>query len=108
MRNIAKYTGIALIIILIIVSIYLSKPIFEEKRIRAEIEKANYCEVKSDCIQVESQCPFDCYVFVNKNEAERVGGLIMNYSSSCAYICVEIRDYDCVRGKCIHILADIP
>ncbi|MDP1694869.1 MAG: hypothetical protein Q8L34_04995, partial [Candidatus Woesearchaeota archaeon] len=66
-----------------------------------EIETANHCTVKADCQQVESQCPFGCYVFVHKNEAANIERLIRDYEFTCDYSCMALKDYDCVQNKCI-------
>ena len=73
----------------------------QEQRILAAIEQANYCTVKSDCVQVDSQCPFGCYVFVNKGAADRIEGMIQQFDSTCDYSCLELESYDCVQGKCV-------
>lgn len=71
-----------------------------QESIEQAIKEAQYCEVKSDCVQVESKCPFGCYVFVNKNEAEKIQTFINSYESRCMYNCVELARYDCVNNKC--------
>jgi hypothetical protein len=72
-----------------------------EDVIKAEIEKANYCETVTDCQQVAvSKCPFGCYVHVNKNEASRIEELLNGYQSTCEYGCIEMRGVDCVDNVC--------
>ncbi len=71
-----------------------------ESNIRKEISTANYCETFSDCRIVLSQCPFGCYVVVNKSEVNRIRSIIENYPSRCAYSCVEAKGVDCVSNKC--------
>lgn len=74
----------------------------QETKIRKEIELANYCEVQDDCVVVNSKCPFDCFVFVNKNESSRISELIDSYPSKCIYGCIAVvPELDCVEGKCI-------
>ncbi len=68
--------------------------------IKDEIEKANYCKIKDDCVLAGSKCPFGCHIFVNKNEEEKISGLIDNYQTTCMYACVELKDYGCVNNKC--------
>ena len=77
-----------------------------ERYIKNEIAKANYCEAASDCQMVaRSQCPFGCYVHVNKNEAERIGKLLEDYENSpyrtsCEYLCIEFNGIECVNNAC--------
>lgn len=71
-----------------------------EEGIKQAIKEAQYCTVKSDCMSVQSKCPFGCYTFVNKNEAERIQTFIDSYESRCIYICVELSGYDCINNKC--------
>ncbi len=77
-----------------------------EASIKEQITEANYCETKADCVQVVSQCPFGCYVFVNVAEAERLQQLIDQYPSQCVYDCVSMLGYDCVDNKC-KVLVDL-
>jgi hypothetical protein len=73
----------------------------EEEKIKQAIEKAKYCKQKEDCVKIPSQCPFGCWVVVNKNESERIQGMIDSYESECVYGCVELKGYDCIDNKCI-------
>ena len=83
-------------------------PKAQERYIKNEITKANYCEVVSDCQMVaQSQCPFGCYIHVNKNEATRIGELLENYKNgeasrgySCMYSCIEFKGVGCVNNSC--------
>lgn len=73
----------------------------QERRIKAEIAEANYCEVVSDCVMVaQSQCPFGCYIHVNKNEAERIKNLLDGYESRCDYLCIPFEGVECVNYTC--------
>lgn len=73
----------------------------KEQYIKKEINEANYCQVVSDCQMVtESKCPFGCYVFVNKNESTRIGELLEEYESNCAYSCIEFKGVECVSNSC--------
>lgn len=49
------------IILVITISTILALPKIKESNIKSEIEKANYCEVDSDCVDAGSKCPFGCY-----------------------------------------------
>ena len=81
-------------------------PKAQERNIKKEIIKANYCEVATDCQMVaQSQCPFGCYIHVNKNEATRIGELLKNYKNnergySCMYSCIEFKGVECVNNSC--------
>lgn len=78
----------------------------EEERINTEIEQASYCSQDSDCILLQSECPFDCYQAVNKAEAERIDALISGFESSCVYSCVAVEGVACLEGKCTVVLED--
>lgn len=72
-----------------------------EWRIKREISKANYCEVASDCqLAITGKCPFDCYTYVNKNEAARIRKMIEGYESRCVYQCVEFKGIECINNIC--------
>lgn len=73
---------------------------FDESKIRKAIDSANYCTANDDCVLVESQCPFDCYVAVNKEKGNEISNLINNYKSSCVYGCVEVSGASCENNKC--------
>jgi len=76
-------------------------PKAQERHIKKEITKANYCEVASDCQMVaQSQCPFGCYIHVNKNEATRIGELLEGHESKCEYMCIEFKGVDCINNSC--------
>jgi len=99
----------AIFLIISGVAILFSKTVFsDENKIKKEIEKAGYCGQKSDCEIIDSQCPFGCFVAVNKNESERIKNLIDNYQSNCVYSCLEVDGYDCVKNKCTIIFPEQP
>lgn len=109
MINFMKKTIIILIILAVSAGLawfYFFSPKAQERYIKKEITKANYCEVVSDCQMVaQSQCPFGCNVHVNKNEAERIGKLLENYrntryTTSCMYSCIEFKGVECVNNTC--------
>lgn len=73
--------------------------------VKREIERANYCQAKEDCVFVGNECPFGCYIYVNKNEADRIKNLISAYnayphSSRCVYGCISCQDVHCQDNKC--------
>lgn len=72
----------------------------QEESIKREIESANFCETKEDCILVGSKCPFDCYIYSNAKEADRIKNLVDSYESACAYSCIMCDDVACENGKC--------
>ncbi|MDO8435078.1 MAG: hypothetical protein Q7S89_00115 [bacterium] len=97
----------AIIILIILVAgaglawVSFFSPEAQVRHIKKEITKANYCEVASDCQMVaQSQCPFGCYVHVNKNEATRIGELLKSHESNCAYLCIEFKGVDCINNSC--------
>ncbi len=87
-------------VILVIVLINLFGFSRSEIYIKNEIEKANYCEVKKDCVNVNGKCPFGCYVYVNKNEAARIKSLIASFDSNCMHDCIHCPDVECKNNKC--------
>ena len=93
--------GIIIIILLVLIgSIFLAYPKINESRIKAEIERANYCETNSDCIDAGSKCPFGCYAYVNKNEASKISRLIESFDSKCVYGCLACPTAVCENNKC--------
>lgn len=78
-----------------------------EEAVDRAIDEANYCEAVSDCVNLGSHCPFECYVLVNAAEADRIESLIERYEAQhtwqCMYDCVAIEGFDCAEGKCIPI-----
>lgn len=81
-----------------------------ESSISAEIEKANYCNTADDCeLAAFSKCPFGCYVYTNKAEADRIKSLIEAYEQSprmsgCEYMCIKIEGVECKNKRCEPIL----
>ena len=108
-----------LITILIIVSIFLNacseiiykdQPYLEDYVI-SEIDKANYCNTKSDCVNIGNHCPFGCYIYVNKDQAERISGLIDDYINAqearCEYGCLPCNNFICNKNKCEAVCEEI-
>lgn len=95
---------IILIIMIIAVSIFLALPKIKELKIKSAIEEANYCEVDSDCVDAGGKCPFGCYVYVNKNEVDKISKLIQSYDSKCIYGCVSSSTVVCENRKCKEVL----
>ncbi len=79
----------------------------EEAQIKEQIAEANYCETADDCVDVGAKCPFDCYIFVNKSEAERIKSMVDGYQSTCEYSCIAMTGVECVAKKC-QVMTDMP
>ena len=102
-KELERKINISLVLLLAIVfisSLLASSRPIEQSYIEREIVKAGYCEVDSDCVVAASKCPFGCHITVNKNEAERIRGLVNSFDSTCAYSCVELKDVICENNKC--------
>src|SRR3989344_5380887 len=103
MKNTAT---IALLLVLFVLGVSLIWFFFfsgsaREDRIKTAIAEANYCETAADCqMAAQSACPFGCYIYVNKNEAARIGALIAGYESRCAYSCVQFQGVECINKTC--------
>ena len=94
---------IIFILFALIISVFLAFPKIKESSIKSEIEKANYCNVDSDCLDAGGKCPFGCWVYVNKNEVNRISELIDSYNSKCIYSCVSCPTAICENNKCKEI-----
>lgn len=105
-----KKIAIGAILVLLIAVLFMYKQPLSEKYIKAEIEKANYCNFKEDCVNIGSVCPFGCDILVNKNEAKRISGLIGAFQDCtfgvckfCDYMCIQFKGIDCIDKKCMPI-----
>lgn len=85
---------------LLIIILLFSFPKIKELNIKSEIEKANYCNIDSDCVDVGGECPFGCWVYVNKNEVNRISELISSFDSKCVYGCLFCPISICENSKC--------
>ncbi|NCC71551.1 hypothetical protein EOM09_08320 [bacterium] len=95
--------GLIIFIFLILFSIsilFFLEPKIKISQINYEIKKANYCEIDSDCINAGGKCPFGCYIYINKNEFEKISKLISNYESNCVYDCINCEKAICENNKC--------
>ena len=92
--------GISIVVLIFVVIIFFLSLKHEEANIKLAIEKANYCESDSDCIDAGGKCPFGCYIYVNKNEVEKISQLIKSYESECVYGCVSCPTAICEGKKC--------
>ncbi|SRR6056297_2214291 len=95
---------IILVIVIIAVSIFLALPKIKELKIKSAIEEANYCEIDSDCVDAGGKCPFGCYIYINKNEVDKISQLIQSYNSKCIYGCVSSSTVVCKNKKCKEVL----
>ena len=95
--------NIALLIIVSLMVITLLGCSFSESRIKKEIEKANYCEIAEDCVDVGGKCPFGCFIHVNKNEADRIKNLVDSFDSKCIYDCMSCFNVECKNNKCTEV-----
>ncbi len=96
---------IGVLILLVLVGVYIfkmsSNNVPTVEGVKFAISQAQYCEIKDDCVEVNSRCPFGCSVFVNKAERQNIQDLMDSYLGPyCVYDCVEIKGYDCVSKKC--------
>ncbi len=73
----------------------------QEEFIQGQIDKANYCSVKEDCVLAESKCPFGCTIFVNKSELARINKIISEYRQVCNLSCTPLKYYNCDENKCV-------
>ena len=92
MRNISSIMAAGLLLLTACTS--------TEEQIKQELTEANYCETASDCVDIGSKCPFDCYILVNTAEADRMKIKVESFPSQCQYSCVAIQGVECVQNKC--------
>lgn len=96
--------GIILGVVVLLVLILLYGFFKSEFYIKGQIDKANYCNVKEDCVDAGSKCPFGCYNYVNKNEVGRISKMIDSYSGTkCVYSCLYCPGVECRNNKCIPV-----
>ncbi|KKR22004.1 MAG: hypothetical protein UT48_C0001G0017 [Parcubacteria group bacterium GW2011_GWE2_39_37] len=88
-------------IILTIFILYLILPKAKESIIKAEIQKANYCQIDADCIDAGGKCPFGCYNYVNKDRVLEISKKIETYTSKCVYGCISCPTAKCSNNKCV-------
>jgi hypothetical protein len=72
-----------------------------EVGIQIEINNANYCEIKEDCVKLEGKCPLGCSILVNKKEANKIKSLIDSYKETCIYDCMPLGGIKCENSKCL-------
>ena len=75
--------------------------------IRSEIDEANYCDVKEDCVNIGTKCPFGCDIYVNEGEADRIKELVYSYDGEdCIYDCYLCPGVECVNNSCVEVCGD--
>ncbi len=72
----------------------------QEQRIKNDIARANTCDTENDCVLVGSKCPFDCYIYANAQEADRIRTLVDGFDSRCVYSCVASEGVACRNHRC--------
>jgi len=99
-----KGSGFFILAVLVVLAFvgykYMNTDEFSEEKIKSAIKRANYCVVDSDCGVIPAQCPFGCYVAVNKDDIPAIEKMVKSYKSNCTYSCVEIKGVGCVDNKC--------
>jgi hypothetical protein len=78
----------------------------KEEQLRTQLHAANYCETVDDCTLIGSKCPFDCYIYVHKDEAERMKNAVDAFPSTCQYSCIEVGIVECLNHKCMPKVLD--
>jgi hypothetical protein len=73
----------------------------QEEFIQGQIDKANYCSVKEDCVIAARKCPFGCNILVNKNELDKINRMIGEYKQTCNLTCASLRFYNCDLNECV-------
>lgn len=79
-----------------------------EAKVKQAIAEANYCETAEDCELVGSKCPFDCYIYANAKEADRIRTMVNEFPSQCEYACVASYGVQCIEHVCHAILEPLP
>lgn len=105
-NNLYKKWWFWLVVIILIIAVFFifNYKNLEKSYIKNKISEANYCQTESDCELVGSKCPFGCYIYANKKEADRIKGLVEGYESRCIYSCIQSQGVKCVENKCQSII----
>lgn len=74
------------------------------EEILQEINIANYCTTKDDCVLPATKCPLGCFNLVNKAEQADINALVREFKQVCQQTCGSLKGKECVDGKCIPIL----
>ncbi len=74
------------------------------------LESYNFCETDDDCIYTYWDCPFGCYVPVNKDFVGITSKVITNYfdinGHYCVYDCMVMSEVKCNNYKCEMIFGE--
>lgn len=68
--------------------------------LKNQIEAANYCETKNDCVDLGAFCPISCNILVNKNEASEIKKKINTSKPTCVAKCWPIKEIVCEKNIC--------
>jgi hypothetical protein len=102
--NKKKLIGISIFFLIFIGgTLFFVSPKIKEANIKTAIKEANYCKINSDCVDAGGKCPFGCFVYVNKNEVNKISKLIKSYKSNCIYGCFSKSTVICENKKCKEI-----
>ncbi len=102
---------VAIVIVGALIYVLLPAPLSpecyaEQLALKQQIEQLNYCTVTEDCEAQALYCPFDCWVFVNRQaDFAPVKAQIDAYGSTCGVCQLECPGQPpspaCIEGKCI-------
>lgn len=83
----------------------------EVEEINEIIESYNYCELDSDCYFGQSECPFWCYLKINKKFSWIAKSMIDSYLSrieeKCVYSCIYVDWVKCEQNKCVEYIEPV-
>ena len=78
------------------------------------VKHANHCKTDNDCAIVYTECPLDCFVYVNQSEINQISILASNSKEkiekirikdgqigSCLHDCPEAKKPTCVKNICL-------
>ena len=68
--------------------------------ILSQIDEANYCETKDDCVETDTKCPLGCYNLVNSSKIDRINGMVDEFKQTCFQTCTTLNEMVCEQGKC--------
>lgn len=76
-----------------------------QEEIEEILERFNYCEADSDCVDYYAECPFGCARGTNGKFLDISKQIIENYRNAqqdlCAYGCVATKGVSCQNYKCV-------
>lgn len=89
-----------LVLLPILAGLMLSGCKNEAAALKEDLAAANRCETADDCELIGSKCPFDCYIYVHKDEADALRTRVDAFQSQCEYSCIAITGVECIEHKC--------